>query len=377
LLRPNQVSVSCRHWPKEILILGRSHFDHDGYDQDARRAFLLALLCKTPEMGRRRYASEDEERLFGNTCKSPACPSCGHWATMQWQRERWCALPDGPYVEITLTMPDTLWRIFARNRFLCRKLSAIAGRIIRSFARVSHGIEVGVMPITHTFNGELLFKPHVHSLVTAGGLETSRSCWRRGIFFERDKLMRSWQRLIIALLRASLERGLEFEGSTDELENLFRFEEARRWIAHIRRFKGKEHFLRYCGRYLRRPPIANWRILEVKEGSVRFWHKDTRRKQRILVECKLEEFIDRWSQHIPKHYQHSVRHFGLFASARWSRIGTAILTILGVRQRPKPKRVPWAISVQRFGMNPLQDSKGRRMKFVGHVAPSAALKPAV
>jgi hypothetical protein len=372
LPKQSEVSVSRRSRLQEILILGRNHWDHDAYDPDSRRAFLLALQCKTPALGGRVFASENEERVFFNTCKSPACPSCGHWATVQWQRERWCAIPEGPYLEITLTMPNTLWGIFARNPRLCRKLPEIAARVIRSYARVRHGVEVGVMPVLHTFNGELLFKPHVHSLVTAGGLQASRSRWQPRIFFHRDELIRSWQRLIIATFRRASETGqLEFEITRDELESLLQFEEIRGWIAHVRAFKGKEHFLQYCGRYVRRPPIAQWRILTIKDGFVRFWHKDKRLKRWITVQCTLEEFIDRWSQHIPKRYRHAVRHFGLFAPRRWPRVAAAIFTILGTKQRPRPKRLPWAIAVQRFRGNPLLDQCSQPMKFVRHMAASA------
>lgn len=192
--------------------------------------------------------------MFYNTCKSPACASCGHWATIQWQRERWCAIPEGTYLEITLTMPNTLWGIFGRHSRLCRKLSEIAARVICNYARVNHGIEVGVLPVLHTFNGELLFKPHVHSLVTAGGLQSSKSRWHPRIYFDRKALVRSWQRLIIAILREASETGqLESKIAGDDLERLLQLEETREWIAHVRAFKGKEHFLRYCGRYVRRP----------------------------------------------------------------------------------------------------------------------------
>ncbi len=368
--KPSEVSVPRRSRLQEILALGRGHWDHDGYDPDARQAFLLALQCKTPAMGGRLFASENEERVFYNTCKSPACPSCGHWATIQWQRERWCALPEGTYLEITLTMPNTLWGIFARNPRLCRKLSEIAARVIRSYARVRHGVEVGVMPVLHTFNGELLFKPHVHSLVTAGGLQSSRSCWHPRIYFDRKALVSSWQRLIIAILREALATGqLESTIAGDDLESLLQHEETREWIAHVRAFAGKEHFLRYCGRYVRRPPIAKWRIRGIKDGFVTFWHKDKRLKRWITVQCTLEEFINRWSRHIPKHYRHAVRHFGLFAPRRWPRVAAAIFTILGKKQRPRPKRLPWAIAIwQQFGRNPRLDKNGQAMKFVRHVA---------
>jgi hypothetical protein len=49
---------------QQILIEGRQHWDHEGYDPDCRARFLRAIQCKTPEMGQRVYASENEERTF-------------------------------------------------------------------------------------------------------------------------------------------------------------------------------------------------------------------------------------------------------------------------------------------------------------------------
>jgi hypothetical protein len=78
-------------------------------------------------------------------------------------------------------------------------------------------------------------------------------------------------------------------------------------------FENKSHFLQYAGRYVRRPPIAQRRITWVGERTVRFWTKDKKLRRRIEVQYSLEEFIDRWGQHIPERYQHAVRSSGLFA----------------------------------------------------------------
>ncbi len=336
---------------QQILVAGREHWDHDDYDPDSRRCFLRALQCKTPALGGRVYASESEERLFCNTCKSPACSSCGHWATMQWQRERWCAIPDGPYRVITFTMPNTLWPLFAANPRLCRKLAEIAARVVGSYARVHRGIEVGVMPVLHTFNGRLQFNSHVHALVTAGDLQTSGPKARSSIFFDRDELMRSWQRLVIVLLRAALDAGQLKSGmARDEMECLLQREEKRAWRVHVQAFDGKEHFLRYAGRYVRRPPIAQRRILGIADGFVRFWYKDKRRHRRETVRYTVEEFIDRWAQHIPKRYRHAVRHFGLFAPRRWPQTAAAVFILIGTKQRPRPKRRPWAVAIQQSSL---------------------------
>jgi len=370
---PRFSTVRGRSKLQQILSLRPDHWDHDGYDPDSRRAFRRAMQCGTPAMGSRIFASENEEQVICNTCKSPACPSCGHWSTIQWQRQRFCALPEGPYLGITFTMPDTLWPLLARNRWLCSKLPEIAARVIGSYARVHYGAEVGVMAVLHTFNAELRFNSHVHALVTAGGLQTSGSGWRPRIFFVRDKLMRSWQRLVIALLRGALDAGqFDLGVGRDELEDLLQHEEKRGWIVHVQAFHGKEHFLRYAGRYVRRPPIAQWRILAIKDGFVRFWCKDRRLHRWVVVQCTIEEFIDRWSQHIPKRYRHAVRHFGLFAPRRWTQVAATVFANLGAKKRQRPKRLPWAIAIQsQFGRNPSLDKNGQPMKFVRHLAPAA------
>jgi len=360
---------------QRILIEGRKHWDHESYDPDCRARFRRAIQCKTPELGQRVYASENEERTFCNTCKSPTCPSCGHWSTVQWQRERWCAIPEGPYRVITLTMPNTLWPLFASNPELCRKLAEIAARVIVSYARARRGIEIGVAPILHTFNGKLEFNSHVHALVTARDLQTLASQNGSNIFFDRNQLMRSWKRLIIALLRAALESAcLESGMDHDEVERLLQHEEIRNWKVHVQAFDGKEHFLRYAGRYVRRPPIAERRIVAISNGFVRFWYKDKRLRRRETVVCTVEEFIDRWAQHVPKRYRHSVRYFGLFGPRRWSQVSTAAFVLIGEKQRPRPNRRPWALAVERLsGRNPLIDHKGCQMTFVRHLAPAAAL----
>jgi len=356
---------------QRILIEGRERWDQPGYDPDCSLRFLRAVQCKTPELGRRVFASDNEEAVFCNTCKSPACTSCGHWSTIQWQRERWCALPEGPYRVITLTMPNTLWPLFASNPRLCRKLAEIAARVIVGYARVRRGVEVGVIPILHTFNGKLEFNSHVHALVTGSDLQRENgACF----FFDRDQLMRSWKRLVIALLRAALLGArLESKMSHDEIERLLQREETRHWKVHVQAFDGKEHFLRYAGRYVRRPPIAERRIISISNGVVRFWYKDKLLGRRQTVILTIDVFIDRWAQHIPKRYRHSMRYFGLFGPRRWNRVVETAFLLVREKRRRRPKRLCWAISVERLsGRNPLLDSKRVRMTFVRHLPPISA-----
>ena len=187
------------------------------------------------------------------------------------------------------------------------------------------------------------------------------------------KLTRSWQRLVIGLLRGALEAGeLKPRMDRDEVDRLLQREEKRAWAWTHVHADTKEHFLHYGGRYVMRPPISENRILDMADGFVRFWYRDKKTHQRETVLCKAEEFINRLAQHMPQSYRHSVRYFGLFAPRRWAWVGAAVFTVLATEQRPKPKRLPWVVGIQQLGSpNPLLGRKGQPMKFIRHLAPAA------
>ena len=138
----------------------------------------------------------------------------------------------------------------------------------------------------------------------------------------------------------------------------------------IQSFRSKEHFLRYAGRYVRRPPIAQRRITHIGEWNVTFRAKNKKLGRCVYVQCSLEEFVDRWAQHIPERYQHAVHGFGLFAPRTLKQTSAAVFAILGQEPRPRPKAGRWADSLKRdFGHDPLLDSDGKRMRWVRRLPP--------
>jgi hypothetical protein len=296
---------------------------------------------------------------------------------MQWQRERWAALPDVRYKGITFTMPRELWTLFRENRTLVATLPALAASVIQGWIIAKYGLCVGTTAILHTFNGRLEFNSHVHTMICAGGFHSTSRSWITSVFHDRDRLMKLWRNAVIDLLwRANGARVLRSQMTPKEVEALLTDQRERWWSIKVQSFSSKEHFLRYAGRYVRRPPIAQRRITYIGERSVRFWTKDKKLRRRITVECSLEEFVDRWAQHIPERYRHTMRHFGLFGPRAISQTSTAILSMLGQEQRPRPKRIRWADSLRRdFGVNPLVDSNGNRMRWVRRLPSQATMNP--
>jgi len=149
------------------------------------------------------------------------------------------------------------------------------------------------------------------------------------------------------------------------MRTLFTTQYERWWNVDVQLCASKEHFLRYAGRYVRRPPLAQYRILTSTEPEISFRTNDHRLKREVITRYTAQEFIERLADHVPDHYQHAVRHFGLLSPRAKSHTFCAIFTQLGQQRRPQPRHLSWAHSIEReYGINPLLDSQGERMHLI-------------
>jgi hypothetical protein len=364
-----------KHPIKQVLTATRSSWDGPETRPAVRQAFDKMTKCGTPALGAEVFASGTEEKLVPHTCKKRPCPSCGHRATRQWQREQWCALPDIPYIGIVFTMPDVLWPIFQRNRHLLHDLPALGAVVLQQWVKLKYGVRVPIMVIPHTFGGRLNFNCHLHILVSAGGLKESEGRWVNGLAFDEDKnkskIMHMWRFAVITYLRAALEaKVLTSDLSHQKLRARLKKQYERWWSIDIDHFASKEHFLRYAGRYVRRPPIAQYRFIKITDREVRLWTKDKIQRRRVNISYTPEEFVATLAEHVPDRYQHAIRYFGLLAPRAKARTSGAVFALLGQQRRPRPRRLGWAFSLRRdFGVDPLIDRRGKPMRWVGRLKP--------
>lgn len=355
---------------KRILEKTRLYWDHAGVPPHVRSAFRKVLQCRTPALGAEVFASENGELIVYHTCKSRACPSCGYWATKKWIPERVAALPPVLYKGITFSMPDVLWRVFSQNRILADALPVLAANAIASLVLAKHGLRTGVIAFLHTFNGELKFNSHVHTMATAGGWRISSGSWVPSVYYHPDILMRLWRGAVLDLLRTALRAGwLRTTTRVDEMEAML-IEQERWWSVKIQTLDSVEHFFQYGGRYARRPVIAQRRITDIDKQTVSFSAKDKYSRKIVQIRCSLENLIDLWAQHILKRYKHAVRYFGLFAPLSVSRMFDRIFSSIGCKRQPHPAPPRWAESLKQMtGRDPLLDSTGQQMRWTRHLKP--------
>jgi hypothetical protein len=358
-----------------ILELSKVQWDQPTTPATVRQNFRTVGMCRTPALGGEVYASATEQKVFYHTCKSKCCPSCGNRGTMLWQREQWCTLPDVPFVGIVLTMPNVFWPVFQTHRHLQHDLPALGAAVLRHWAWTQHRVRLCGIVIQHTFGGHLNYHPHLHLMVSAGGLNPAEGRWVESLDFDRQKIMDLWRFAVTSYLwKAHRDGLLQQSFLPEEFNELILRQTQRRWNIHITRQMSKGHFLRYAGRYIRRLPISQRRILRVTEREVVYQSKDTRTKTLVEARCTPAEFVAILSQHVLDRYQHSMRYFGLLAPRTKRQTSATVFSLLHQQPRPRPPRQRWAASlIKHFGVDPLVDASGNQMRWVGHRQPVPAL----
>jgi hypothetical protein len=271
-------------------------------------------VCRTAALGGRLYvcnACGAEIPLY-NSCRNRHCPECqaleqARWIAAREQR----ILPVGHH-HVVFTLPAEL-RPLAMHapREIYSLLFAASTETLRLLARDSLGAELGVTAVLHTWTRELLFHPHLHCVVTAGGLSLDGKRWveRMRFLFPADRMKAVFRGQVLAgLERLHAERRLALE------EHAWRallrsLPKRRKWVVYVEPPFGRStHVLRYLGRYTHRVAISDSRLVSIDPRGVTFRTRDDEH-----TTLAPEEFLRRFLLHVLPHGFHKIRHFGLYA----------------------------------------------------------------
>lgn len=286
--------------------------------------------CRTAALGGHRDACDscDYERISYNSCRDRHCPKCQNLKKDQWLRERCERLLPIPYFHVVFTLPALLNALVLGNkRLLLGLLFTAAADTLQTIAADTKrlGAQIGFTSVLHTWGQNLHFHPHVHCVVTGGGLSREADRWvpaRQSYFLPVRVLAQVFRGKFLEALRKLYDDGkLKFSGSTEELvdsqlwrrfiDELYR----KNWVVDARApFGGPEHVFRYLGRYTHRVAISNHRLISQHNGEVRFRFKDYAdgAKQKTMTLQALE-FIRRFLLHVLPRGFVRIRHYGLLA----------------------------------------------------------------
>jgi hypothetical protein len=218
---------------------------------------------------------------------------------------------------ITFTVPEAL-RAHARThqRALYDLLFRAAAQSLYTLAGDPRylGAQPGMLAVLHTWTRDLHLHPHVHFLVTAGGLDGD--VWRHA---PRPRFPFPG-RVLAVLFRDRIREGLSAQASLDAVpRKLWR----QKWVVHVQAAGDGRAVVAYLGRYLFRPPLANAQLEHFDGDRVRFRYRDGASQQTRRCTLPVDELLRRVLQHVLPRGFTRVRYYGCFSPSSREKLALA------------------------------------------------------
>ena len=277
--------------------------------------------CRTAALGGHLYRCQQcsaEVPLY-NSCLNRHCPTCQGPAQFRWVAGRKERLLPTDYFHVVFTLPAPLRQLVRRyRRLLFDLLFAAAADTLLAFGRDPKrlGAEIGFTLVLHTWTRDLRFHPHVHAIVTGGGLNVAADRWvsaRQDYLCPVEALSRLFRgKFLHALIDLFEAGGFKDSGHDPKSFRILTRRLARQqWVVYAKKpFGGPEPILTYLGLYTHRVALSNARLLSVSDALITF-----RTRGDGICTITPHEFIRRFLLHVLPEQFVKIRHYGLLAPA--------------------------------------------------------------
>lgn len=309
--------------------------------------------CRTAALGGHLDECADcgHTRISYNSCRDRHCPKCQATRQAEWIQQRLARLLPVPYFHVVFTIPGDLNALALGNKQLLYNIlfAAASKTLLAIAADPKHlGTTPGITAVLHSWGQNLSLHPHLHCVVTGGGLANDGSHFllcKQGYLLPVPVLAKLFRgKFLDQLHRAWLAGKLDFGGSTTSLahpNDWYAFKDRlyrKHWVVYAKRpFGGPRQVFNYLGRYTHRVAIANHRIRNIKAGRVHFSYKDYADGAKKKI-CSLDanEFLRRFLLHtLPKGFTR-IRHYGLHAPRN---VNTKLAQAQQLLGRPKTEPI--------------------------------------
>jgi hypothetical protein len=291
--------------------------------------------CRTESLGGQVYFCQkcDQQRYTYHSCKNRHCPKCQNEQANVWLKKQQGLLLPVTHFLVTFTLPDELRAVARSNQkkiynLLFRASSAALLQLAQDPRFV--GGRIGMVGVLHTWTRQLLYHPHVHYIVTGGGL-CAAGCWRSS---RKDFLVpvKALSRIFRAKFRDALKP-----------TQLFAQVPARGWqkdwVVHSEPVGSGQAAFKYLAPYIFRVAISNQRLAKLQHGQVTFSYKESATDQPKHCSISAPEFIRRFLQHVLPNRFIKVRYYGLLSPAHRQLLQIARQLLSAFLRKLKPDHV--------------------------------------
>jgi DNA-directed RNA polymerase subunit RPC12/RpoP len=286
-----------------------------------KRAISDIQQCRTEAMGGHIYQCGGcgKEVYVYHACRNRHCPACHRDQIHKWLEQRRAELLPCDYFHVIVTVPETLRYVFRSNqkRMYSLLMKTASESLIQLADDPKHlGGRVGILAVLHTWRSNLGYHPHVHMLVTGGGVNDDSqwvSCKNKYLV-----PVKALSKLIRGKFAARLRKS-----NNDLYRNVDPATWSKDWVAHSLHYgQGEPVVLKYLARYVFRIAITNHRIISMDETHVTFRYKDRKGARWVMSRIEGCEFIRRYLQHVlPKGF-HKVRYYGIWHKSSANHVST-------------------------------------------------------
>lgn len=272
--------------------------------EHCRTAYFGGHVAQCDHCGLLRYAY--------HSCRNRHCPKChGQQADAWLEKQQTHLLPCGHHL-LTFTLPAPLRAVaFHHQKLVYGLLLRCAAASLLKLTQDPRwlGATPTILAVLHTWTRAMLYHPHAHLLVSAGGLSADGQTWvapKQGAFLVPV-------RALSLIFRAKLRDALKEAGLLPQVPAAVW---QKPWVVHAQPAGSGSKVLDYLARYVFRVAITNSRLEAFDQGQVTFRYRDNRTQQWRRVGLPAEEFIARFLQHVLPRGFPKVRHYGLASTAR-------------------------------------------------------------
>ena len=292
---------------------------------DVLRAATRITHCRTAELGAHveRCQCGHITNIKYNSCRHRSCPQCQGGKRAGWLERITRQLLPCEHVHVIFTIPEELnifWQ-FNRRTFADLLMKAARHSLEKLLADPEHlGAKPGIISVLHTWGRNLSVHPHVHCLVTAGGMNAD-GCFvrsRKSILVPGRMLKAVFRGMFCDFLKRAVcsgELAIPARLTAAKAVSLFNRLGRSDWNTRIQeKYDHGVSVAGYLARYVCGSPISGRRIERVSHDAVAFRYRDHRDGQQKFMQLKPHDFLNRWFEHVPPRGLRMIRRSGLYAN---------------------------------------------------------------
>ena len=301
------------HW--NAFKYGNPQYDIDQYNIPVNKM----LNCASAASGYREYTCFNcgHYRQVCFSCKSTFCLSCslGYVDNVISQVSQ--SLHAGvTYRHLVLTVPEQLRPLFFKSRH--------DGKFLSDFMKQGYecleesvgvlrkqDLKIGCIVVVHTHGRSGTYNPHLHIIMTDGGISLKTEKWVDLGYMEYHVIRRKWQYKLSGWIKSIF--GYKVKSLIDKLWKKY----TKGFVMHVSKGDVPESgrgLAKYLAKYVASPPISVKRILDYDGQNVKYWYMDHETKSKKVETVPVFTFIGRMVQHIMVKSFQRIRYYGLQAT---------------------------------------------------------------